>query len=162
VYCEAKRYADPWPNDQGVTGRSLFKSLSDARPQEDRRPRHMDLQSKLQEVPKQFPQGTINILFVFHPSVTPSAGYIQQSLFGEATFFMEPTEVVLQADGLFLNEDWRAVSACYLSRVRGADGNLVCLNSWQNPHASTPVPAPAQKLLDSLHSPSPFEEQRDL
>jgi hypothetical protein len=162
VYCEAKRYADPWPNDQGITGRSIFKSLSDASPQEARRPRHMDLQSKLKGVPKQFPQGTINILFVFHPSRTPSASYIQQSLFGEATFFMEPTEVVLQEDGLFMNDDWRAVSACYLSRVRWPDGNLVCINSWHNPHASTPIPAAVQELLVNLCSPSTFEEQRDL
>jgi hypothetical protein len=162
VYCEVKRYADPWPNDQGVTSRSLFKSLSNAGPQEARRPRYMDLQSKLKGVPKQFPQRTINILFVFHPSQTPSANYIQQSLFGEATFFMEPTEVVLQEDGLFMKDDWRDVSACYLSQVRWPDRHFVCINSWQNPNASTPIPPAAQELLNSLHYPFMFEEQRDL
>jgi hypothetical protein len=122
----------------------------------------MALQSKLKGVPRQFPQGTVNILFVFHPSIAESAKYIQQSLFGEATFFMEPTKVTLQGDGLFVADTWRTVSACYLSRVRWSDGNLVCLSYWQNPLASTPVPAPAQELLESLCSLSTLEENKDL
>jgi hypothetical protein len=63
----------------------------------------------------QFPQRTVNVLFVFHHSLAESAKYIQQSLFGESTFFMEPTAVCLQEDGLFATDTWRAVSACYLS-----------------------------------------------
>ena len=114
---------------------------------------HMDLQSKLKGVPRQFPQGTVNILFVFHRSLAESARYIQQSLFGEATFFMEPTEVSPQGDGLFTTETWRTVSACYLSRVQ-SDGDLVCPTVWQNPRAFAPVPAPVHELLDRLRSPS--------
>jgi hypothetical protein len=161
VYCEAKRYADPWPNYQGPVGRSIFKSPPDDRSQENIRPRYMDLQSKLKRVPTQFPTETINILFVFHPSLAKSARYVQQSLFGQATFFMDPTDVALQGDGLFINDAWHAVSACYLSRVP-PDGNLVCLTGWQNPRASAPVPPPVHELLDSLRPPSTFEGNRGL
>jgi hypothetical protein len=159
VYCEAKRYEDPWPTYQGPVSRSIFKSPPDDKPQAAIRPRHMDLQSKLEGVPRQFPQGTVNILFVFHLSLGESARYIQQSLFGEATFLMKPTEVALQGDGLFMTDAWRAVSACYLSRVQ-SDGNLVCPTGWQNPRAFAPVPAPVHELLDRLRSPSRFEGNR--
>ena len=66
VYCEVKRYEDPWPNNEGPISRSIVKSSPGEKPTEAIRPRHMDLQSKLQGVPGQFPQGTLNILFVFH------------------------------------------------------------------------------------------------
>jgi hypothetical protein len=109
----------------------------------------MDLQSKLRGVPMQFPQRTVNVLFVFHHSLAESAKYIQQSLFGESTFFMEPTAVCLQEDGLFATDTWRAVSAYYLSRVE-SDGTLVCPISWQNPRPYVPLPAEVYEILDCL------------
>jgi hypothetical protein len=110
----------------------------------------MDLQSKLKRVPQLFPQESLNILFVFHLSLAESAKYLKQSLFGETTFSIESTEVCLKEDGLFAIEDWRTISACYLSycyadsylNLVGSDGNLVCPIVWQNPRAFTLLPAP--------------------
>lgn len=149
VYCEAKRYEDPWPGIEGPASRSIVKSAPDEKPKEAMRPRHMDLQSKLERVPEQFPQGTLNILFVFHRSVAESAKYVQQSLFGGSTFSVEPSEVRLQEDGLFATDAWRTVSACYLCRVQ-SDGNLVCPTTWQNPDPLVRLPVGVQGVLDRL------------
>ena len=149
TYCEVKRYEDPWPNNEGLFSRSIVKSSPDEKPTAAIRPRNMDLQSKLKGVPRQFPRGTVNILFVFHRSLAESAKYIQQSLFGESTFFMDPAEVYPQEDGLFTTEAWRTVSACYLSQVQ-SDGHLVCSTVWQNPRAFVSLPAPVHELLDRL------------
>ena len=153
VYCEVKRYEDPWPNNEGPFSRSIVKSSPDEKPTPAKRPRHMDLQSKLKGVPGQFPRGSVNILFVFHRSLAESAKYIQQSLFGESTFFVEPAEVYPEEDGLFTTEAWRTVSACYLSRVQ-SDGHLVCPTVWQNPRAFVLLPAPVYELLDRFRSRS--------
>jgi hypothetical protein len=113
VYCEAKRYEDPWPNTEGPSSRAIVKSPPDEEATEAMRPRHMDLQSKLKRVPQQFPQESLNILFVFHLSLAESAKYLQQSLFGETTFSIESTEVCLKEDGLFAIEDWNVRTLCH-------------------------------------------------
>jgi hypothetical protein len=109
----------------------------------------MDLYSKLQKVPGQFPDGTLNFLFLFHPSLAGSKRYIQQALFGEGTFFMPPKDLCLSEDGLFATEDWRAVSGCCFSRIE-PEGNLVCPVVWENPRAFVPIPVPVRMALDRL------------
>jgi hypothetical protein len=55
VYGEVKRYLDPWLRDQ-LTPDGKYELAS------------IDLYRKLQDVPEQFPEGQVNLLFVLHPS----------------------------------------------------------------------------------------------
>jgi hypothetical protein len=82
VYGEVKRYVDPWP-DRETQGRSIALSPAGSEPPGTRRPRFQDLRSKLENVPEQFPNGTNNVLFVFHRSIGESPRYVRQALFGE-------------------------------------------------------------------------------
>ena len=108
IYAEAKRYEDRWFSDldsKRFSSRSIVKSLPVAKPQDTARPRAMDLFKKLRKVPRQFPEGTINLLFVFHPSAGDSVRYLQQALFGDNASFEDPTNVTLNNDGLFATDD---------------------------------------------------------
>jgi hypothetical protein len=49
----------------------------EAVPADTVRPRSMDLASKLDRVPAQFPDGTANVLFVFHDLYGESHRYLQ-------------------------------------------------------------------------------------
>ncbi|MEE8449491.1 MAG: hypothetical protein V3S39_07650 [Thermodesulfobacteriota bacterium] len=153
VYGEAKRYEDTWALDWGKPPmRSLVKAAPGTKPQESAHPHFMDLVSKLCEVPRQFPDGTLNLVFVFHRSaIGEDQRYLQQALFGESTFFDKPDDVTLKEDGLFATKEWRAISACCLSKVL-ADGTLVCRVVWGNPHprALVPVPKAVRAALDRL------------
>jgi len=67
AYGEVKRYEDPWftkPGRPVTRGRSVVKSPPGTPIPEADRPRSMDLASKLREVPLQFPDGTLNVLFL--------------------------------------------------------------------------------------------------
>lgn len=155
VYAEAKRYEDRWFSDldpRKAKKRSLVKAPPDAKPQGTARPRAMDLFKKLRKVPTQFPTGTINLLFIFHPSVGDSSRYLQQALFGDNASFEDPTNVTLNNDGLFATGDWRTVSACCLSKVL-ADGALICFITWENPRADVRVPTQVRAALDNLNPP---------
>ena len=152
VYGEAKRYEDNWLSGhtpQGPISRSIVKAPPDVNPQGSARPRSMDLYSKLQKVPGQFPDGTLNFLFLFHPSLAESKSYIQQALFGEGAFFMPQNDLCLSEDGLFATEEWRIVSGCCFSRIE-PEGNLVCPVVWENPRAFVPIPVPVRMALDRL------------
>jgi len=90
IYGEAKRYVDPWPHIEGIGDstnekisykRSISKTPSDEKPDGSARPRSMDLSSKLRDVHKQLPDGTLNILFVFHSSLGESKRYLTQAFF---------------------------------------------------------------------------------
>ncbi|MGH8056781.1 MAG: hypothetical protein ACREOH_06025, partial [Candidatus Entotheonellia bacterium] len=150
IYVEVKRYPDPWPLDPTMPAfRSLVKSPPDVIPSGAARPRAMDIFSKLKEVPSQFPEGTVNLLFVFHRSVADAREVIQQALFGLSTYrthIATPEEVDLSPDGLFALEAWSAVSGCCLCRVENAA--LVCPAIWGNPRASVPIPPQVRVLLE--------------
>ncbi len=86
IYAEAKRYADPWPyierigcepNENIPYSRSIAKSPSGEKPHDSARPRSMDIKSKLQDVHRQFPERSLNILFHCCPVnySTTSKGY---------------------------------------------------------------------------------------
>ncbi len=152
VYGEAKRYEDNWLSDhkpQGPISRSIVKAPPGRNPQGSARPRFMDLYSKLQKVPGQFPDGTLNFLFLFHPSLAESKSYIQQALFGEETFFTPKNGLSLSDTGLFATEEWRVISGCCFSRIE-PEGNLVCPVVWENPRAFVPIPMPVRMALDRL------------
>ena len=131
VYGEVKRLADAW--EGGV--RSIAKTLHGPKPAHATRPRAMDLFSKLEKVPGQFPQTTVNILFLFHPSVWNSPVYIKQALFGDASGFDESPNPQVHNDGLFYLSEWRELTACAHSRVN-EDGSLSIVQVWRNPNAN--------------------------
>ena len=135
MYGEVKRLADAW--EGGV--RSIAKTLHGPKPALASRPRAMDLFSKLEEVPGQFPQSTMNILFLFHPSVWNSPVYIKQALFGDASGFDESPNPQVHDDGLFCLSEWREVTACAHSRIN-EDGSLSIVQVWRNPNANTVLP----------------------
>lgn len=150
VYGEAKRYKDSLL----LTGhpmRSLVKAPGGRKPHGSARPWHMDLISKLRDVPRQFPDGTLNLLFIFNRSLDDSFRCIQQALFGEHTFFIKPDQVSLEEDGLFAKEEWRAISGCCFSSIP-QDGSLICPVIWENLRALVPILPQIRAVLDQLNS----------
>lgn len=131
LYGEIKRFADTW--EGGV--RSIAKSPPESKPANAFRPRAMDVFSKLKDVYTQFPQGTLNVLFLFHPSVWNSPVYIKQALFGDAVGFDESDEPRLHDDGLFALSEWREIAACAHLRVN-SDGSVSVAHIWRNPKAN--------------------------
>jgi hypothetical protein len=135
LFGESKRLADP-----GIDGtRSIAKSPSKSKPPGAARPRAMDLFSKLKDVPRQFPNGALNVLFLFHPSFGETQMYIQQALFGDTSAFEKLDDLSLRDDGLFALTDWQKVSACAQARVN-VDGKISIVQIWKNPNANISVP----------------------
>jgi hypothetical protein len=150
---EVKRYEDRWfyRSNALFEGRALIQDT----PGSDgtfaaRRPRSMDLISKLKDVPRQFSDDTLNLLIVLHPSHGDSHFYVQAALFGDAAYGLEPTRVaILSRDGLFARDEWRCVSACALARVPFG-GAVVLTPIWHNPRARKPLPEQTRTVLTSL------------
>ena len=148
IYGEVKRYIDPWPyiekldevfNEKEPYTRSLAQRPSCEKPQHTARARSMDLRSKLQDVHRQFPQRSLNILFVFHSSITEKTQqYITQALFGDSNLW-STDDPVLESDGLFSMNEWCNISAGYLAHVN-RDSKIIYLLSWKNPRALTEIP----------------------
>jgi hypothetical protein len=130
MFAEVKRFPDPWLREPGAKlGR------------EELRP--TDLYDKLCDVPKQFPEGTVNLVFVYHASLDPQEGQevLEQALFGWREDRLRPAspESGPQKEaGLFAHEEWRDISGCCLCRVR--DGEVRVLRIWENPRANVPLP----------------------
>ena len=144
IYGESKRLADRW---KGGT-RSIAKSPSRSRPPDADRPRAMDLFSKLKDVHTQFPLGTLNVLFLFHPSIWNTPVYIKQVLFGDAAGYNKQISLSVHGDGLYALIEWQKVSACAHSRVN-YDGTLSIVQIWHNPRANIYLP---DRLADRLLS----------
>lgn len=154
VYVESKRYADCWPHIQKIGeepseevpyGRSIVKSLPTEKPEGTARPRSMDLISKLSNVHRQFPDGSLNLLFVFHPSIGPSDRYLRQALFGDSSFFSTNNDLFLEKGALFSIDEWRGISACCLCKHRGSQMAFSFI--WRNPRAYLDIP---QSIIDAL------------
>lgn len=142
VYGEVKRHADTWEGG----ARSLAKSTTASERSNVNRPRAMDLYVKLKGVHAQFPLGTLNILFLFQPSVWNGSVYIKQAPFGDASALTESTEIAVHDDGLFALDEWRNVTACAHSRVN-ADGTLSIVRIWSNPKANATLPDNVRERL---------------
>ena len=148
IFGEVKRYLDPWPgieelgsdnNSQIPFKRSISESKKGEKPNDTARPRSMDLRSKLQNVHKQFPDDSINILFVFHKSLAYSDKYLRQAMFGDSNYFKNDNELVLEQDGFFSKDEWRIISACYLARIcQGSD--VIFPLKLKNPRALFELP----------------------
>jgi len=148
IFGEVKRYRDdgPTPSGRSIGLREQQPAAqAAARPS---RPRMMALVSKLRGVPDQLPDATINILFVFHPGYGENQRYIQQALFGDASFLDDPRAIAIGRDGLFAEEGWSKVSA--VAYVVDCAGVLHCQELWRNPKASVALPAAVQSVIQGL------------
>lgn len=160
IFAEAKRYDDPWPhiekpgddqkNDapyrRSISQRPLAEKSSDLA-----RPRSMDLRSKLRDVHRQLPDGTLNILFVFHHSLAESKRYLTQAFFGDSNFFNDEGQLVLESDGLFYLNEWRNISMCCLARFIPEIG-VIFPSMWKNPRAQLGMPASVSDAIENVHS----------
>ena len=135
VFGEIKRFEDTGPTQNG---RSIFPTDPQFRSASSSRPRAMDLRSKLHEVYKQFPDESINILFIFHRSIGLTLNYLIQTLWGSGNFFNDEDNYILTADGLFSNSAWKIISACIWVKITEED--VINFNKiWKNPNATNPI-----------------------
>lgn len=112
IYGEVKRYKDKEQFCRSITRRGG------------------GLRDKLCNVPRQFPDDKINLVFVFHPSYGESMLYIQQALF-------EP-------NGLFA---MKAISGCCYIEIKHEEGVLHCHKIWTNPNALIKLPLSIHNAL---------------
>jgi len=143
LFGDSKRLEDKWVGGR----RSIAKSPSESKPTDADRPRAMDLHSKLRDTPRQFPNGTLNVIFLFHPSIWNTQMYIKQALFGDKSAFVGALH--LYEDGLYSLQDWRNISACAYSKVKD-DGSLSIEKIWENPNAFVPIPEIVKKRLEKI------------
>jgi len=142
IYGEVKRYLDPFPHIEKpgdvLSGKPPYtRSIAK---------RAMDLRSKLCDVHKQFPEGTLNILFVFNCSLAEQRQDLMQALFGEANFFNNEAQFILKPDGLFYLDEWRNISACSLASLNPEMG-VIFQFMWKNPRAQSKIPMPVLEAL---------------
>lgn len=134
LYADSKRLVDRWKGGR----RSIAKSPPEYKPTDCDRPRSMDLYSKLKDVPRQFPNNTINVVFLFHPSkYIPGENqrYIEQALLGENSLSSESYQMTMCEDGLYSLPEWKKISACCYSYI-DYNGTLSIINTWKNPNAA--------------------------
>lgn len=157
IFAEVKRYVDPWPyiekpgdslKEDIPYSRSITQRLSGEKPHDSARPRSMDIRSKLQDVHRQFPEGRLNILFIFHRSLGDTRRYLTQALFGDSNFFKNEGGFVLESDGLFYLEEWRNISACCLASFN-PNSEAILPFIWKNPRAFVEIPEPVLTTLSS-------------
>jgi hypothetical protein len=147
LYGESKRLADKW--EGGIRSIAKSKSPPESKPTDSSRPRAMDLYSKLRDAPRQFPSETLNVIFLFHPSIWNTELYIRQALFGDKSSFDESSQPSLYDDGLYSLSEWQKISACVYSRVN-SNGTLSIVNIWKNSKAAVGIPDDvAKKLKDA-------------
>jgi hypothetical protein len=147
LYAEVKRFADTWEGGQRSIGKSQPGS---AKPDADR-PRAMDLFSKLKGVHRQFPTGTLNVLFLFHPSAWSTHRYIGQALFGDASSLDDSNVPLLYGDGLCALKEWHEVSACAHAHVN-CDGTISIRKIWKNPKANIRLPDVVEGRLAAIQN----------
>ncbi len=156
IYGEVKRYQDSWPcivkgeeeNQKSPFGRSIFKSKPNEKSDGVARPRHMDIQSKLEDVHRQFPGDKHNILFVFLPSFGEPKDYLVQALLGQNNFKRGKNDIELENDGLFAKETWGIISACCLTRAN-PESKAVFPVVLKNPKAKMPI---GYELIEKLEN----------
>lgn len=160
IFAEVKRYQDPWPyiekpgddpNNDAPYWRSISERPLPAKSTDLARPRSMDLRSKLRHVYRQLPDGTLNILFIFHPSLAEPKRYLTQTFFGDANFFNDGEPFVLESDGLFYLKEWSVVSGCWLARFLPEIG-LIFPSMWKNPRAQLEIPEPVLEAIEKVHN----------
>lgn len=132
---DSKRLEDKWVGGK----RSLVKSPPESKPKNSNRPRAMDLYSKLKDTPRQFPDKTLNVIFLFHPSVWNTQIYIKQVLFGDKSSFDDSGQPYLYKDGLYRLPEWQKISACAYCRVN-KDGTLSVIEIWKNHNPIVSIP----------------------
>jgi len=148
IYAEVKNYPDLWPLLNGnLHQRSLCKSEPNEKPLDTARPRSMDLRSKLNDVHRQFPDKSINLLFIFEHSISDSKRHLAQALFGDKNVSSNDY-YILYEDGLFFKEECRNISACWLLYYDVVKSEVVFYHFWENPRAYIGFP---KIILDEFH-----------
>lgn len=157
IYGEVKRYQDSWPhivktgegdNPRIPFLRSIFKSEAGKKASGVARPRYMDVQSKLENVHRQFPDDKRNILFIFLRSLGKPRDYLIQSMFGQNNFKREEKNFVLEKDGLFAKETWKTMSACCLTQAN-PESKASFPVILKNPNAKMPI---EDEIIEKLKS----------
>lgn len=167
VFVECKRYHDRWPWRPGddarepspVRHRLLVPTRSESVPPGTDRPRCMDLTSKLARVPLQFPAGHINLLVVFHRSISDGWRDLQQALFGGEGWFREPPAPPLETDGLFSVSGWETISGVALFEMPLQRGPFIRF-LWANPRGAGIPDAVAHavaRLAEPVGDPIPAD-----
>jgi hypothetical protein len=146
IWGEIKRFEDNYfstPHFDLAKGRALSMSAYEGNPGASFRPRSEDLRSKLAKVPRQFLEGEINVLFIFHSSYGESAHYLQAALLGDSCISLNKDAIKRSScpkgNALFALKQWNRVSACCLTSVH--HGGLAIKNLWYNLNASASLPA---------------------
>ncbi len=141
LFGDSKRLEDTWQGGK----RSFSKSPPGSKPSDSDRPRSMDLHSKLKDTPRQFPENTLNVIFLFHPSTWNSEIYIKRALFGDKSSFNQDP-IKPHEDGLFTLQDWKNISALALSVIRN-DGSFSVSKVWRNPNCNVDLPVDVENKL---------------
>jgi hypothetical protein len=138
VYAEVKRYLDTWLRKEWhPRGKSELGPIDFYR----------RLQKSRVPVPEQFPEGQVNLVFVFHASFNRHEP-LEQALFGwheDRPRPAKPDSEPPPEAGLFAREEWQDIAGCCRCRVRGSE--LQLLNIWKNPRANVPLPPQVYSAL---------------
>lgn len=149
VFGEVKRLIDRWWIDSdNHDWRLVSKTPTGEIPPGCARPRSEELYGKFINATRQFPDGKVNLFFVFTSSFGQEINYLQQALFGDANFLRGPHEIVLDNDGLFSTPEGMVLSGCCL--VRDDNGEIVLSKYWRNQNTKVPLPPSVEKVLKKL------------
>lgn len=132
-YGEVKRFEDKTK----IIGRSIKSDTNYKSKQKTTRPRFLELESKLQDVYKQLPDDTVNVLFVFHSSIGETIRYVKQVLFGESNFWSN--NLALEPNSLFSKPEWENISTVCLCRL-GNNEFVEFYEIFINPNAKNMLP----------------------
>jgi len=148
IYGEVKRYEDK----KRINRRSILTKDDYHVKQKTTRPRFSELYSKLENVYKQLPSDSINIIFLFHSSFGETVKYIKQVLFGEHNFWNKNENLILEPNSLFSKVEWENISALCLCRL-GKKGFVEFYEIFKNPKANNHLPeAVADKIKMLLYA----------
>jgi hypothetical protein len=135
VYGEIKRFEDK----KKFIARSILTKADNIAKQKTSIPRFVELFGKLEDVYKQLPLDSINIIFLFHFSFGETVKYVKQVLFGEANFFNKKENLALEPISLFSKNEWKNISAVCLCRL-GENGLVEFYEIFINPNANKQLP----------------------
>lgn len=134
IYGEIKRFEDKTK----IISRSILSDNNYKSKQKTTRPRFLELESKLKDVHKQLPEDTVNILFLFHPSIGETISYVKQVLFGESNFWNK--NIVLEPKSFFSKHELKNISAVCLCKL-GENGFVEFYEIFINPNAKNTLPS---------------------
>ena len=133
VYGEVKRYVDK----STIEARSIFAHNDFEK--KTKRPRYLELVSKLNDTYEQLPKDSINLILLFHSSTGETVRYLKQALFGESNFMKINDELILEPYSLFSKAEWENISAVCLCKL-GENELVKFYEIFMNPKARNHLP----------------------